>query len=256
MKFFISLVCLLLTILVSVVIWFTLPPVDSPGSGTPYVLVFYFCIWLFYHKLAKYLLTKYQSQISAKEKLRSSPPEKSEQFKSVQNSSTQRLCEFIWFELDQYVKHADPLLSHQSQMHLWGIYFYVIVRTIKDQQFIDSIYSYFDSCATARLVNPNSRIYTVDLLRKYYREIRIPLNELHIDPANDDGQNELWSFTVAHIYGDCSPPSNSKKCFLSAVNNITRLSKLYYTKANNSSNYSTRRFSISPPDDSTKLPNE
>lgn len=265
MEAFISLICTFLTIITSALIWFALPPIDdSVVIAFLYLLVFGLNTWLFYFKLAKFLkanISDYteenqvkhnDSPATIKAELHSDSPIDSKQV----ISHSHRLCEVIWSQLDNYVKNADPTLDKRRQLYLWGIYFYVVVKTVKNQTFINKVYSYFDTCAMKRIVDPQHRRYVVNSLRDTYREIRIPLNQSGIDPSTELGEQKLWIFTLKYLYEGSLPPITARKTFHNNIILLRTLSRFHYSKFKEESTFSLARFSLSEPDEETELPNE
>lgn len=239
----------------SCVVWIMFPPIDDFLDVFRYLFVLAINIWLFYFKLSKHIKTRYDLEHTP-----TTPKTVHEPSPNTSNKSSllpsKKVCEAIWLEVDQYVKYADPDLDHRSQLYLWGIYFYMVVKSINNQSFVDEIYSHFDECASKRIIDPTRRSHVTQILRKYYREIRVPLIQSKITPYAENGLQQLWLFSSYYLYGDSAPPPKAKERFMSAAKFLNHISAFYYSRSFASSNFSTVRYSISESNSEIELPNE
>lgn len=176
------------------------------------------------------------------------------QVQSKEQSPAHELCSIIWRQTDLYIKYVDQGVNRKQHMYLWASYFYVVVKSVKDQRFINEIYSYFEEFAIRYVRDPANRSFVVHEMKMDYREIRSSLNTSGINPCNETGRSQLWDFIAARIYESKDYPTNAHSRFIAgAVMLIMHSRRLYH---NVPSSDSQPKYSIAESADTESLPDE
>lgn len=124
-----------------------------------------------------------------------------------------RLCELIWTKSILFSRYVTGDPSVACTTYVWTSFFYVITKSIRDQELVDRIYSYYED-STRPFVHAND---APDKVIQYvitrYRRFRPILNESGIDPRSPAGLHELWELTVQWAFPNVSLPENAETEF-------------------------------------------
>lgn len=228
---------------------------DIPGQEWYYLVIFISVYLLFRLIIACFSFDKESD--SAPLQRSSSTSIQSVQKKSTSKSTpAQKLCWLIWSETDDFVSKTNPHFSRKQYIYLWASFFYVAVKAVKDQAFIDEVYSHFSSFAIKRVRDPEHRAFMVANMRAEYRQIRTPLNESKINPLSESGAIKLWTFIKHSLYDGINPPVNAQAQYIQSVNLLKKMAVFYYLKSKESVSVTIPKYSISEPDEESELPNE
>lgn len=161
------------------------------------------------------------------------------------------ICHYTWRFVDLYISEVGGNIDRKQHMYLWSACFYAVTKAIGNQQFIDEIYSHFETFAIRRVADPVHRSFVVDDMRADYREIRPLLNASKINPCTVGGIQQLWDFTSAMVYPGKEPPAGAEKFFISCIKSVVKKSLRQYESVYTGDQQ--RRYSISAEPD-TSLP--
>lgn len=129
------------------------------------------------------------------------------------HSAAYEVCRLIWQEVDMYIKYVDQSIDRKQRIYLWTAYFYVVVKAVRDKNFINDIYSYFATFAIRHGKDPACNSFLVQEMRRDYREIRPLLNASGIVPDDASGRRLLWALINAQMYKYGDVPTNADRQF-------------------------------------------
>ena len=136
-------------------------------------------------------------------------------------------------------------------MYLWSCFFYLLTKIIRDQSFINSVYSHFREHSLLYIRDPERRSFMVDEMRSSYRYMRSFLIVASIDPVHSNDYSEFWQTFSPIIYGDNAPPELGQRKFASIFKSLMRASLREYQA---SLITPAIQFSISSDGDDTAIP--
>lgn len=143
-------------------------------------------------------------------------------------SPAHEVCRLIWQEVDMYIKYVDQSIDRKQHMYLWAAYFYVVVKTVRDKNFINDVYSYFDKFAIRCVKDSGRRAFVVQEMRVDYREIRPLLNASGIAPNDASGRDQLWALISAQMYKYGDVPTSADRQFKLGAIVLSKYSLRYY----------------------------
>lgn len=143
-------------------------------------------------------------------------------------SPAHEVCRLIWQEVDMYIKYVDQSIDRKQHMYLWAAYFYVVVKTVRDKNFINDVYSHFNKFAIRYIKDSNRRAFVVQEMRADYREIRPLLNASGIAPNDVSGRDQLWALISAQMYKYGDVPTNADRQFKLGAIVLSKYSLRYY----------------------------
>lgn len=108
-------------------------------------------------------------------------------------------CRYLWYETLLIRSRTSPPISSNSCIYIWTALFYTVVKTLRSQDSVNRIYSYFDEVTGVFVTEIQYQQLVIDKVREVYRSIRETLNESGIDPRTTSGRHELWLLIAQYI---------------------------------------------------------
>lgn len=128
-------------------------------------------------------------------------------------SSAKAVSALLWSKTESICAFSGVTVNINQFMYIWAVFFYVVVKSTRNQDFILSVYSYFDQHALQHARWFQHYSSPVPAMRAAYRQIRPALNALKIDLSTDEGKTFLWNLIAKNALSDTPYPSTTKKKF-------------------------------------------
>lgn len=106
-------------------------------------------------------------------------------------------CRYLWYETLMLRSSTSPPVSSDACVYLWTALFYTAVKTLRNQDSVNRIYSYFSEVTKEFVTEEEYADLVVAKVRSAYRSLRQPLNESGIDPRSGNGRLSLWNFLIS-----------------------------------------------------------
>lgn len=150
------------------------------------------------------------------------------------NDASYQLCHFIWVNVLMYSTYYEFNLSEEECTYLWAIFFYAVAKHLRNQLFVDQVYSHFCIMIQESLANTSQRFELIPSMFDAYHKIQPVLNNSEIDPRSQSGVSSLWAVAAHWVHCDRPLADNTaKSSFISTMQMVVRQAMRLYNEQRN-----------------------
>ena len=157
-------------------------------------------------------------------------------------------CRYLWHEALVIRSASTPTISNDACICLWSALFYTAVKTIRSQDSVRRIYSYFTDTLMDFITEEHRPEAVIFQIRKLYRHYQPGLNQCGIDPRTVNGRLQLWNYLLTQC-PELLSRADIRHRFLSASQRVWFATARAFPQSHPLPRPANIKYSISPSED-------